>query len=101
MDEPWMIFLDELKDRAEDIPDQELNREDDMAEAAHEAYEATADRLHRQLDWDEGEAIGLARSFMHVVKTWIDEGDMDWDVLEERLEILQEEWDPEMGASPA
>ncbi len=97
MDEPWIIFLEELRDRGEDIPEQEVNRADDMAEAVHEAYQATADRLPLQLDWSEGRALKISKGFVRVAKAWIKdserEGVMEWDDLEERLELFQQEWD--------
>lgn len=101
MDEPWIIFLEELRDRAEEVPHQEFNREDDMSEAAHEAYEATVDRLHNQLDLDEAEALHLTKGFLRVVKKWIGEGHMDWDELEEKLELFQQERDSPTGSSLA
>jgi hypothetical protein len=70
-----------------------------MREAAHEAYQAVTDRLHNQLDLSEADALALTKGFGRVVKEWIDEGPMDWDELEERLELFQEEWDSEMGTS--
>lgn len=99
MEDPWIIYLEELRDRGEDIPLQEFNREADMKEVAHEAYEATVDRLHNQLDLSEPEALKLTKGFGRVVKEWIEEGAMDWDELAERLELFQQEWDPELGPS--
>lgn len=103
MDEPWIVFLEELKDSGEGIPEQELNRAEDMAEAVHEAYQATADRLHVQLDWKEGRALRISKGFVRVAKKWIEdstsEGVMDWDELEERLEVFQHDWDSEFGTS--
>lgn len=97
MDEPWKIYYDELYHRGGDIPDQEFNRADDMMEAAHEAYEAATDRLVNQLEFSEEEALGLTRLFGRVVKSWIQDDTMDWDDLQERLELAQEEWEPAAG----
>lgn len=97
MDEPWIIYLEELRERAEDIPYQQFNREEDMEEAAHDAYEATADRLHDQLDLDEDEALRITKGFGRVVKEWIGDESMEWDELEERLELHQQELDSRMG----
>lgn len=97
MDEPWIIYLEELRERAEDIPYQQFNREEDMEEAAHDAYEATADRLHDEFDLDEGEALRITKGFGRVVKEWIGDGSMEWDELEERLELHQQELDSRMG----
>jgi len=101
MDEPWIIYLEELRDRGEEIPYQQFNREEDMREAAHEAYEAVTDRLHNQLDFSEKDALTLTRSFGRIVQEWVDEGHMDWDELEERLELFHQEWDSKMGSSLA
>ena len=101
MEDPWIIFLDELRERAEDIPYQEFNREEEMVEAAHEAHEATSDLLHEQLGWSEDDALDLSSGFGQVVHDWIAEGALVWQELEERLEDFQEEWDREMGSSLA
>lgn len=101
MDEPWIIYLEELRDRAEEIPYQPFNREEDMAEAAHEAYEATVERLHQQLDLGEDEALRITKGFGRIVKEWMGSGSMDWEELEERLDLFQQKWDAEMGSSLA
>lgn len=101
MDEPWIIYLEELRERAEEVPYQQFNREEDMTEAAHETYQATADRLHNQLDFDEEEALRVTKGFGRVVKEWVEDGAMDWEELEERLELFQQEWESEMGSSLA
>lgn len=94
MDQPSDIFHDELLDRAEDIPEQRFSRAEDMSEAAHEAYQATVDRLVRQLDLGEAEALALTKAFVSEVKSWIEEDTYDWDELRERLERAQETFDP-------
>ncbi|MBW3533992.1 MAG: hypothetical protein KY453_02045 [Gemmatimonadetes bacterium] len=94
MDEPCEIYYDELLDRAEEIPLQRFNRAEDMSEAAHEAYQAAVDRLVRQLDLGEAEALALTRAFGREVKAWIEEDTYDWDELRERLERVQETFDP-------
>lgn len=93
MNEPWQIYREELLDRGGDIPDQEFSRAEDMAEAAHEAYEATVDRLVNQLDYDEKDALGLAKAFGRAVESWIDEAHFDTDELTEKLEAQQALWE--------
>lgn len=93
MDEPWQIYREELLERAEDIPEQRFNVEADMAEAAHEAYESTVDRLVNQFDYEEAEALALAKAFGRAVKEWIGEGHFDWDELTEKLETEQLDWE--------
>ena len=99
MDEPWMIYLEELQERGEDIPLQEFNRETDMREAARETRQAVTDRFHNQLDMDEETAVDLTKGFGRVVREWVEEGAMDWDDLADRLEVFQHEWDPDPGLS--
>ncbi len=94
MDDAWTIYFDELFPRAQDIPDQQFNRAEDMSEAAHEAYEATVDRLVNQLDMGEVEALALTKAFGREVKAWVDEEVYDWDDLQARLEEVQDAFDP-------
>lgn len=93
MEEPWKVYHDELRDRAVEIVQQEWNVEEDLREAAHEAYAATADRLVNQLDWDEEDALALTRAFGRALRSWIGLGHFDWDDLIERLEAAQMEWE--------
>jgi len=93
MDEPWQIYYEEFRFRAEDVAERTYGRADDMAEAAHDAYESTADLLVSDLDYEEEEALALAKAFARGVGKWIDEGGADWEDLRERLEIQQQEWE--------
>lgn len=97
MDQPWQIYYEELHERAGEVPDHELGRVEDMTEAAHEAYEATADRLVNRLGHDEKDALALTRSFGAAVKEWIEEDSWDWSELQEKLETRELVW--EGGAS--
>ncbi|TVP58956.1 MAG: hypothetical protein EA351_02525 [Gemmatimonadales bacterium] len=103
MDDAWIIFLEELRDRGEDIPQQEVNRGEDMAEAVHETFQATTDRLHLQENWKESRARRITKGFVKIATAWIKdaeaEGVMDWDDLAERLELFQQDWDSEFGTS--
>ena len=100
MDEAWLIYYEELHDRAADVPEQEWEREQDMAEAVHDAYEATVARLTTQHEWPEEDALTLTRGFGQVVKEWMEEGEMDWDELRERLEATQIQWDDKQEPPP-
>lgn len=93
MNEPWQVYREELLDRAEDVPEQVFDQEADMREAAHEAYEATVDRLVNQLDYPETDALALARSFGEAVRGWTEEGRFDWDDLTEELMARQATWE--------
>jgi hypothetical protein len=101
MDEPWIIFLEEFRDRAETLPEQQPVDQEELAETLQETQEATLDRFQHQLDLRLGDARRLARGFSKVAETWVREvGSSDWDQLEERLELFQTEWDAEIGTSP-
>lgn len=97
MDEPWQVYRDEFFDRARDIPDQEVNVEGDMAEAARETHESAVDRLVNQLDYREPEALALTHAFGEAVKVWMSEGHFDWDDLIERLQAAQMDWEQSVG----
>jgi len=93
MEEPWQIFIEELRAPTEGVGGQVLPRGDELLEAAQEASESTADILLSELDYDEEEALALAKAFAQGVEKWIEEGEMDWEELRERLEMLQQEWE--------
>lgn len=93
MDEPWQVYYEELLERAEAIGDQLWNREDEVREAAHEAYQSTVDRLVEELDFDDERALELGKSFGRAVKAWIQEGSFDLDELAEKLEERQAAWE--------
>lgn len=93
MEEPWRIFYEEFHARAEGVPERTYGRGKDLAEAAHDAYESAADILVDELGYGEDEALALTKAFARGVRTWIDEGELDWQELEERLEIQQQEWE--------
>ncbi len=103
MDEPWTIFLEEFRDRAEILAGAEIADEEELGELLQETHEAVADRLQHQLDLRVGESRRLARAMGAVAEAWFsDEGAReDWEALEARLEAFQQEWDAGMGASPA
>lgn len=97
MNEPWQVYYEELLERIEGIEEQRFNRAEDTAEAAHEAYQATTDRLTNQLDYAEGDALGLGKAFGRAVDAWIEDGSFDVDELAEMLETQQAEWEQEAG----
>lgn len=99
MDEPWQIYYEELLERAESVQDQLWNRDQDLREAAHEAYEDTVNRLVEELDYDDEQAVELGKSFGRAVKTWMEEGSFDLDDLAEKLEARQAAWEEKQFSS--
>jgi hypothetical protein len=85
----WEIYFDELRRRAEREP--KFGRDEAIAEAAHEAYRATADRLtHAGVSDDR--ALVVTHAFGETVKQWIARGGSDWDGLREKLRARAAEW---------
>jgi hypothetical protein len=102
MDEPWIIFLEEFRDRAEILAGAEIADDEELGELLQETYEAASDRYQHQLDLRAGESRRLARAMGSVAEGWFRDGHgEDWDELETRLEAFQQEWDAGLGASPA
>jgi hypothetical protein len=99
MDEPWEIYYEELLQRSGEIEDQIWNREDDVREAAHDAYESTVERLVDQLGYEDAHAVDLGKAFGRAVKEWIEEGAFDVDDLAERLEARQADWEEKRVSS--
>jgi hypothetical protein len=85
--EPWQIYFDELRTRAGRIDGETFDRQQLLAEAAHDAYRHTADRLTQEQGWDEERALVATRGMNETVREWIaSEQPMDWDALRSRLE---------------
>jgi hypothetical protein len=93
MDEAWEIYYEELLRRAGDIQKQLWNREEDVREAAHGAYQSTVNRLVDHQGYENEQAVELGKAFGRAVKEWIEEGSFDVDELAEMLEERQANWD--------
>lgn len=83
----WRIYYDELRARAGRVSGDTFDRQQLLAEAAHEAYRHTADRLTEEQGWDAERALVATRGLNETVREWLasDEA-LDWDALEARLE---------------
>ena len=93
MDEPWVIFFEELQERGTEILEQEGGPEEELlTEAVQETFEATVDGLLNQLDWSEEEAGHITKRFASVVGGWA-QGSLDWEELREELQTHQQEWE--------
>lgn len=93
MDEPWKVYFTELRRRGTKIPPHAPGGDERMAEAAHDAYRATADRLLDEAGYTEDESLALTRRFGGVVQSWMRDSGSEWDDLERRLREAQAEWD--------
>lgn len=93
MDEPWQVFFEEFRRRADDVPERAMVRGTDLETAAHAAYEETADLLWSEHGYEEDEALALSKVFARRVETWIESDELDMEDLRERLEASQQEWE--------
>jgi hypothetical protein len=93
--EAWRLYFEEFQARGHTADAQRFGREDHLAEAAHDAYRATADRLTREHGWSDERTLVITRGLNAAVRQWLDQGDGDWDVL--RFELQRRE--AEMAAS--
>lgn len=92
MTEPWKIYFDEFRHKAEAANRQLYDREDELAKAAHEAYRRTADRLSETERWTDDDALTLTRAFNQTVKEWIPSEEHDLDALRENLRDRWAAW---------
>jgi hypothetical protein len=83
--EAWRIYYDELRSRAGRAAEQQFDQAALVAEAAHDAYQHTADRLAREDGWTEERALVVTRGMNETVREWIARGGYDWDDLRRRL----------------
>ena len=88
---PWELYFDSFHRRAVRVPEQAFGRSDLLYEAAHDAYQTTADQLTGH-GWDEEKALVVTRIFGQVVKNWLARGQTDLDDLREDLRKHYDEW---------
>lgn len=98
MDEPWQVYYEELVGRARNVTAQIWDRENDVREAAHDAYQTTVDRLTTEYDYDDAQAVALGKAFGRAVSAWIEEGSFDLDELADELESEQANWEEAVSA---
>lgn len=86
MSQAWELYLDNFRSRAERVADQQFGRSDAYAEAAHDAYQATADHLTRQEGWGDDRTLNVMRGLNQATQQWIERDGGSWDDLRVRLE---------------
>jgi hypothetical protein len=94
--EPWKYYLDQLRSRAERIPQGAPGANELMAELAHDAYERTTNHLTEQ-GWDEERALTVTRLFGQTVKEWLARGQGNWEALNDALAGRYAEWTQQRG----
>jgi hypothetical protein len=87
----WQIYLDEFRTRGSRAGDQRSIRQEVLGEAAHDAYQAAADRMVREHGWSDEHTLVVMRGLNDAVKTWLRDGGTDWDSLATELERREHE----------
>jgi hypothetical protein len=85
----WEQYLEALRRHARDL-DRQIDPDRALNEAAHKAYQSTADHLSRDEAWEDGRVLRLTRGFNEEVKRWRDAGVWDWEALASRLRAREE-----------
>jgi hypothetical protein len=81
----WQIYLDEFRRRAGSADRQRFGRQETMTEAAHDAYQATADRMTNDHGWNDEHTLVVMRGLNGAVQRWLELGGGDWRALETEL----------------
>jgi len=87
MSTAWEIYFAEFQRRAARVPGQKFGREEAFAEAAHDAYVYTADRLTAE-GWDDDRTLHLVRGLNQAAGEWIERDGASWEALRERLAAM-------------
>lgn len=77
----WQIYMEEFRRRGERAAAQQFSRDQLLSEAAHEAYEAAANRLTRDHGWEDEHTLVVMRGLNGAVQQWLAQPGADWDAL--------------------
>jgi hypothetical protein len=77
----WEVYLEEFRARGARAHGQRFSREEGLTEAAHDAYQAAADRMTREHGWSDEHTLVVMRGLNDAVRGWLDAGAADWDEL--------------------
>lgn len=86
MNEAWVLYFDNFRARAARVADQQFGRGEAYAEAAHDAYQSTADHLTRAEGWTDDRTLNVMRGLNQATQQWIEKDGGSWDDLRARLE---------------
>lgn len=87
------LYYEEFRRRGEAAASQQFGRQELLTEAAHDAYQATSDRLTRDFGWEDERTLVTMRGLNAAVKRWLDSGGSDWDELHASLRSREAEMD--------
>ena len=89
--QPWELYFETFNRRAGRVPEHAFGRSELLYEAAHDAYQATANHMTGN-GWNEEEALTITRIFGQVVKDWLARGQTDLGHLREDLRKHYDDW---------
>ena len=87
----WQIYMEEFRRRGERAAAQEVGRDQLLSEAAHEAYQAAADRLTRDHGWADEHTLVVMRGLTGAVQQWMGRPGSDWEALSAEMQRREEE----------
>ncbi|HEY0809900.1 MAG TPA: hypothetical protein VGD49_07040 [Longimicrobiales bacterium] len=91
MEHPWEYYYATFEKRAARVPNDAFGRSELLYEAAHDAYETTANALTGG-GWDEEQALMITRIFGQVVKDWLARDGQNLNDLREELRRHYDNW---------
>jgi hypothetical protein len=89
--EAWQVYLQEFRQRGERAHAQQFGRDQLLTEAAHDAYQAAADRMTRDHGWNDEHTLVVMRGLNDAVRSWLRAGSGDWDELGRELQRREDE----------
>jgi hypothetical protein len=89
--EAWQVYLDEFRQRGERANAQQFSRQELLTEAAHDAYQAAADRMTRDLGWSDEHTLVVMRGLNEAVRGWLARGSTDWDELGREMQRREQD----------
>jgi hypothetical protein len=87
----WQIYLEEFRRRGQKAHGQRFGRQELLTEAAHDAYQAAADRMTRDHGWADEHTLVVMRGLNEAVRRWLEMGGADWDALGSELQHRENE----------
>jgi hypothetical protein len=88
----WQIYMQEFRARGERAAAQPFDREQALAEAAHEAYRITSNRLTQEHGWNDEKALVMLRGFNSAVQNWAGQDSRDIEELRTTLERVERQF---------
>jgi hypothetical protein len=89
--EAWHVYLEEFRRRGERAHAQQFSRQELLTEAAHDAYQAAADRMTSEFGWSDEHTLVVMRGLNEAVRAWLARGSAEWDELASELQRREQE----------